>query len=270
LRAAERERNGSMTVATRLHAVPMPAEDHRSTGPAGSVVRLGPLRVSAWSSPSFDATEPVVTGGSESRGWTEVPLCGDVAALVDAGDRLRLLVADVAGHGLEAVPLAGSLHSAFVSLAGRADVGLSSLVTTLDLLVALLGTDEAYATACLLDLHPGGTVEVANCGHPWPLVSDGTGRWRKLAPGRPSLPLGVGARPDVDVHRLRAGSRLVVHTDGIAISQRGRRNREDLDAVVTGVLEGGPPPPRVRADDATIVAGQWAETPEATGSNESA
>ncbi len=246
-----------MTVVTPIETARRRAHADRPAGAPAPMVRLGTLSVGAWSSPSLEETEAQPAGSSRPRGWPDVPVCGDVAAVVSAGGRLRVLVADVAGHGHEAAPLAASLHSAFTDLAGGAGDDLTALAATLDMLVALRGTAEAYVTACFLDLHPDGMVAVANCGHPWPLATDAAGRWRKLPPSRPSLPLGVGAAPVLDVHRLGPGSRLVVYTDGIAISRPGHPDLHNLKAVVNGVLETGPPPPRLRHDDATVVVGQW-------------
>jgi hypothetical protein len=247
-----------MTLATPTHALPPPGHDDRSTGPTVPMVHLGPLSVAAWSVPAFYDTQRTVADGPQWRGWPDVPVCGDVAAVVDTGDRLRLLIADVAGHGLGAAPLASALHAAFAHLASCSHMGLPVLVKTLDSLVALLGTVETFATACVFDLHPDATMVVANCGHPWPLVSVETGHWRKLPPARASLPLGIGARPTFDVHRLRAGSRLLVLTDGVSIEPSTRAERPDVDALVAGVLGTGSPSRRSPVDDATAVVGQWA------------
>lgn len=230
-----------------------------STVPMAS---LGPLKVAAWTAPAFSDAGSTTADGPERQEWLEVPVCGDVAAIVDGGDRLRLLIADVAGHGLQAAPLAGALRAVFARLASYSRVGLPALVAALDSLVALLGTSEVYATACLLDLYPDATLVVANCGHPWPLVSVETGQWRKLPPAQGSLPLGVGARPTFDAHQLSAGSTLVVHTDGVAIERSEQTERPDVDALVAGVLATGSPPSRSPVDNATIVIGQWATSAE--------
>lgn len=251
-----------MTLSTPTRTFPTPGQHDRSTGSTVPTVRLGPLKVAAWSAPAISDTEPMPAERPERPGWPEVPVCGDVAVLVNTEDRLRLLVADVAGHGLEAAPLAGALHAAFALLAKNSGVGLPALVSALDSLVALLGTIETYATACVLDLYPDATLVVANCGHPWPLVSVETGQWRKLAPARASLPLGVGARPTFDVYRLSLGSTFVVHTDGMAIERSEQSQRPDVDALVAGVLATGSPPVRSPLDDATVVVGQWSTSVE--------
>jgi hypothetical protein len=251
-----------VTLSTPTRTFPTPGQDDRSTGSTVPTVCLGPLKVAAWSAPAISDTEPMPGDGPGPHGWPEVPVCGDVAVVVNAEDRLRLLVADVAGHGLEAAPLAGALHAAFALLAKNSGVGLPALVSALDSLVALLGTVETYATACVLDLYPDATLVVANCGHPWPLVSVETGQWRKLAPARASLPLGVGARPTFDVYRLSLGSTFVVHTDGMAIERSEQSQRPDVDAMVAGVLAAGSPPVRSPVDDATVVVGQWATSVE--------
>lgn len=222
-------------------------------GESASVVQVGVWSVATWSVP-FSACAAVWHG----LGWPAAAPLRGVIALVEDGPRLRVLVADVAGRDLEAAPLAGRLRSAFACLAACSALGLGALVTHLDALVTRLGTEEAYATACLVDLYSDGTVVMANCGHPWPLAGDEALRWRKLSPVRPSLPLGVGAHPSFDVHRLNAGAGLVLHADGIVVGQSPHVAAPATVAFAARGRKAELSPSRRRPDGATAVGGQWA------------
>jgi serine phosphatase RsbU (regulator of sigma subunit) len=146
----------------------------------------------------------------------------------------------------------------------------------MDEVVAGQFSGSRFATAVIarLDLDTG-LLRWVNCGHPDPLlVRDGV----LLRPPacRPSRPLGLLAgEPEVCEVPLRAGDRVLLHTDGVveARSPDGEFFGEErlADLVVRAELAGDPPPETMRRlmgsvmehqagqlqDDASIVMVEW-------------
>ncbi|NHC46712.1 serine/threonine-protein phosphatase [Motilibacter sp. K478] len=163
--------------------------------------RLGPLRLAA----SYDSAQE------------EASIGGDVYAAVDTPHGQRLLIADVRGHGLDAVRLASTVLGAFRE---RADerASLTELATDLDRAVSRAADAEDFVTAVLLQVS-GAELQVANAGHPDPLLlRDGVAV--PLPPSGPTPPLGIGARPRPVRVRLEEGDRLLLHTDGVTEARR--------------------------------------------------
>lgn len=167
-----------------------------------------------------------------------------------AGNILRVVVADVAGHG-EAVSEAASalrklmrkhintadqsalarrMNAAF---AGRRDAGLFA--------TALMGTYWA----------PGRAFLFVNAGHPRPLLSRGGGAWEALDSGSEAvsssgtlmgasnLPLGVIAETGYEqlAVRLGEGDRLLLYTD-FAVEARSPAGEELGEAGLIALLDG--------------------------------
>ena len=191
----------------------------------------------------------------------EAAIGGDLyAAAVTEREATRVLVGDVQGKGLAAVEVAGLLLAAF-RRAVRARTPLSGLSAFLDrslredlVDIAADGdpdsardTDpeqdaagpagstnpearflERFVTAVVVDIAAdGGSVAIANSGHPPPLLIHG-GAVEQLMPERPDLPLGLGdlsGQPQhIDTHVLAVGDILLLYTDGV-IEARDRDGR---------------------------------------------
>ncbi|MEV6951298.1 PP2C family protein-serine/threonine phosphatase [Streptomyces sp. NPDC051183] len=136
---------------------------------------------------------------------------------------VRAIVADVQGHGLAAVGTVAALLGAFregvlddaelAAVAARLDRRLLA-----DSAAASVQHPELFATAVLLEVPPGrDLVRILSCGHPPALLlRDHAVRELVVEPGPP---LGLGlAGPDpatVAEIQVRAGDRLLLHTDGV-------------------------------------------------------
>ena len=83
-------------------------------------------------------------------------LGGDVLDVQLTPDGARALIADVRGHGLAAVPLAGALLSSFRAACARPGLSLLEVARAVDHAVELLAGDEQFATALFLDLDDDG------------------------------------------------------------------------------------------------------------------
>ncbi|SEG81707.1 Stage II sporulation protein E (SpoIIE), partial [Actinacidiphila yanglinensis] len=169
----------------------------------------------------------------------EAAIGGDLyAAGVDERGDTRVLVGDVQGKGLAAVEVVGLLLSSFrravrsgvplESLPGYLDEGLRDDLVDLEENGAPGTVDsrpvepeflERFVTAVVVDIaDDGGTVRIANCGHPPPLLIRGD-RVIPLLPDVPELPLGLGdlgrGGHHVDSYDLALGDILLLYTDGV-------------------------------------------------------
>ncbi|MEI5098800.1 PP2C family protein-serine/threonine phosphatase [Streptomyces sp. PmtG] len=204
-------------------------------------------------------------------------LGGDVhdAVLTAAGP--RLLLADVKGHGADALRVAAAVLAAFRHTAA-AEPDPVRLVHALDgRLRGDLGPED-FVTLLLVDFLPG-EARVVNCGHPPPLRA-GRGL-RVLDPPRPSPPLGLDPAPHPYRVPLLPGQRLLLYTDGLTEARDARRAPFSLDtpqvhaalvaatahdalARLTGLLHrhtAGVP----LADDLTLVLAEPTDVPAPTG-----
>lgn len=164
--------------------------------------RLGHLRLAA----SYDsAAEDAQVGG-------------DAYAVEQTAFGVRILVADVRGHGLEAVRLAAALLGAFRERAHDRD-DLRALVADLDRAVLRGAQDEDFATGLVVQVCRD-RMTLLNAGHAPPLLFRG-GQVTTLPPPAPSPPLGLGADPWPPlVIELRPDDRLLFHTDGVTEARR--------------------------------------------------
>ncbi|WP_309505895.1 PP2C family protein-serine/threonine phosphatase [Streptomyces pyxinae] len=146
---------------------------------------------------------------------------GDLYDVQQSAYGVRAVVGDVKGHGLAAVGTVSALLGAFRE--GVLDEPeLSGVAARLDrrLVVdaAAHGDKELFATAVLLEFPPGASrVRVLSCGHPPPLLLNGSGV-REVEP-EPASPLGLGMAefcvPASLTVPLGPGDVLLAHTDGV-------------------------------------------------------
>lgn len=197
----------------------------------------------------------------------------DVLPPAASGAPLHLLLGDVAGKGVAASLLQAHLHALFRALA-PAGMPLTKLLERANNLFAEATLTASYATLAALRLHDSGRVELANAGHPRPLLADSRGV-RPVEGG--GLPLGLFAESVYDRRelQLRPGQTLLLYTDGWTEGAKGEEEfgigraaaalrrasrlplpellvscRQDLETF----LEGAPP-----HDDLTLVAVRRAE-----------
>jgi serine phosphatase RsbU (regulator of sigma subunit) len=145
---------------------------------------------------------------------------GDLYEVLPTRFGVRAVVGDVQGKGLDAIGTAAALLGAFRE-AAHDEPGLSALARRLaePLGSARGGDGERFVTAVLMSVHPDGTAEVVNCGHPSPLLVRGTGAPCPLDPPDRVPPLGILPPGQVDPPvlslRLRPGDRVLLYTDGV-------------------------------------------------------
>jgi phosphoserine phosphatase RsbU/P len=193
-------------------------------------------------------------------------VAGDVVDVQATGRGARILVGDVDGRGLSAVPLASIMLASFREACEQPGVSLLEVARAVDHAVALLGAHGQSATAIIMDVDDRGWAEVVNCGHPPPLRRDADGRVTSLSPQQYATPLGRAPELHSDTFTLTPQDRLVLYTDGLLESRDGAgqmlpldRQLSDLDeaepAVAAGQLLDGTLRRRGRgnADDAAVL-----------------
>ena len=135
-----------------------------------------------------------------------------------AGEPLHLLLGDVSGKGIAASLLQAHLHALFRALASAETSPAELLERANRLFVEAIPADR-FATLAALRLHGDGRVELANAGHPRPLLADARGV-RPVEGG--GLPIGLFAGATYSGHDLRmaAGETLLLYSDGLAEAER--------------------------------------------------
>jgi sigma-B regulation protein RsbU (phosphoserine phosphatase) len=156
----------------------------------------------------------------------------------------RAIIGDVRGHGMPSVRLAALILGAFRALAFT-DTDLANVAQQLDTLAARYSSDttaedvdgEEFVTAVLCEFH-GSNVSIANCGHPPPLLISSNGDVRRLDASTPTCPLAIGSDPTIDTYQLRAGSRLLLYTDGLIEARDHLGCFFDLEGAARGLAVG--------------------------------
>jgi serine phosphatase RsbU (regulator of sigma subunit) len=163
---------------------------------------------------------PVRTAVHYTAAHAYAKIGGDLYEVLPTRFGVRAVVGDVQGKGLGAIGTAAALLGAFRE-AAHDEPGLSGLARRLaePLGSARGGDGERFVTAVLMTVHPDGTAEVVNCGHPSPLLVRGTGPPCPLDPADRVPPLGILPPDQVDPPvlsvRLRPGDRVLLYTDGV-------------------------------------------------------
>jgi integral membrane sensor domain MASE1/anti-sigma regulatory factor (Ser/Thr protein kinase) len=141
--------------------------------------------------------------------------------------QVGLAIGDVAGHGLRAASTMGQLRMGLRAYALE-EPSPAKVVRRLDRLVSQLLVSEIVTLVYLvLDLDSG-VVQLANAGHPPPLVIGPGGQTSYLEEGLGS-PLGCDDPEPVETcFRLVPGSTLLLFTDGL-VEKRGVSIQEGLE-----------------------------------------
>lgn len=143
-------------------------------------------------------------------------LGGDFFDVVEHGDELHFVIADVAGHGPEAAAFAVALRSAWVALQQQAPPpGL--LLTQLNRIALRERRDEATFVTALAGVYDTATrtVRLASAGHQAPLsVARDDVRELAVAPG-PPLGLFDDGHWTTATATLAPGAALIAYTDGL-------------------------------------------------------
>lgn len=156
----------------------------------------------------------------------EARIGGDFYEAIDTPFGVRLLIGDVRGKGLPAVGAAAAIVNAFRE-AAYSETDMIEVARRLDASCTRYnaafppeGTMERFATALLVDIpKEGGRIDLLNCGHPPPLILNGT-TLRVLETQAPSPLLSLadllGDHYNVDSCAFAPGDLLLLYTDGIA------------------------------------------------------
>ncbi|MDF1706184.1 MAG: SpoIIE family protein phosphatase [Aeromicrobium sp.] len=156
----------------------------------------------------------------------------DVFTLPDG--RVAVAVGDVAGHGVDA---AAAMAQVRTSLRAYAVDGHSPAETLdrLDRFVArMLPGQTATVVMAVID-NATGEIELANAGHPPPLIVRTDGATTQPPTGRPLLGAGIGQARTDRVH-LAPGELMLLYTDGL-VERRGVLLDESFDQLRAGVSD---------------------------------
>jgi sigma-B regulation protein RsbU (phosphoserine phosphatase) len=145
-------------------------------------------------------------------------------AFFRAGDKLLLVVADVAGKSVPAALLTATLQASLRTLAA-----LPGSLTELVARVNRYSCEQSlngrrFTTAFLAELEPAsGAMSYVNAGHNWPVLRRASGAVERLEAG--GLPLGINAALPYQCGSttLAKGDLLLIFTDGLV-------EAEDKDA----------------------------------------
>jgi hypothetical protein len=139
---------------------------------------------------------------------------GDLYDCSLIGGRVRFLIGDARGKGIGAVEQAARVIRAFRQSSGMLD-DLGELAHDMDEYLQNFLDDEGFVTALLVDVTTPGTLVLASCGHPPPLLvrRDGSAELLELPPG---LPLGLGDSAVPVSFPWNPGDRLLLYTDGLS------------------------------------------------------
>ncbi len=169
----------------------------------------------------------VAMPGLDAWVWSR-PCAGDAAggdihyvSSCATGRITRILLADVAGHGLEVAPLALRLRAVMRRFVNYIDQ--TRLVGLINREFAAFGAEGRFATVLVATFWgPSGDLDITNAGHPTPLVYRADRRiWELLSvtrnPAAEDTPLGVldeatYARTSM---RLRPDDLVLLYTDAL-------------------------------------------------------
>jgi sigma-B regulation protein RsbU (phosphoserine phosphatase) len=136
----------------------------------------------------------------------------DVLPPAATGAPFHLVLGDVAGKGVAASLLQSHLHALFRALA-PSELSLCGVLERANQLFNQATTASSYATLAALRLFDDGRVQLANAGHPRPLLADARG----VRPVEGAdLPLGLMAAASYKSRdlTLAPGETLLLYSDG--------------------------------------------------------
>jgi len=205
---------GAVLVAAVMGPVAAAARTRRELRMA-ELTRVAEVAQQALLTPLPACARSVAVSGRYLSASREALVGGDLYALVEVDDGVRVVVGDVRGKGLDAVQLAALVLSAFRESAHRSD--LAGAVAWMDAHLSPHLGPEDFVTLLMLEVLDDGRVRMVSCGHPPPYLASGD----ELRPLRvlPAPPIGIGPVPAPTSARLRPGDRLVLYTDGLIESR---------------------------------------------------
>jgi serine phosphatase RsbU (regulator of sigma subunit) len=180
---------------------------------------------------------PTVSGlevGTVYESAAQVDVGGDVFDFLELADgRLAVVLGDVTGHGIDATADMAMAKFVFRSLAREHPEPSDFLAHANDVVVGEIAVGK-FITMAYLTVDPAGDVRCASAGHPEPRLVGADGGVAALVCG--GLALGIDASQQYDQvgAELAPGGSVVVYTDGVIESRRGRElfGVERLDEVL--------------------------------------
>ncbi|MCU1492667.1 MAG: serine phosphatase [Acidimicrobiaceae bacterium] len=158
---------------------------------------------------------------------------GDFFKVVRSPWGTRFILGDVEGKGLAAVSMSALVLGCFREWAPRM-ASVEELVAMLDERVHDYEERSAFVTAVVGSLDDDRSLELANCGHAFPLLFRGADA-TTLVPEHTTLPLGLGPKPSYDRYELQSGDRLFLYTDGLIETRTPTGGWVALEEIVDGV-----------------------------------
>ncbi len=168
---------------------------------------------------------PAVSGlevGSVYESAARVDVGGDVYDFLELTDgRLAVVVGDVTGHGIEATADMAMAKFVFRSLAREHSDPGEFLARANDVVVDEIALGK-FITMTYLTVDAAGAVLCAGAGHPPPRLLEPDGTVRPVECG--GLALGIASPQEYEQVSaiLQPGAAVVLYTDGVIESRRGR------------------------------------------------
>jgi phosphoserine phosphatase RsbU/P len=162
---------------------------------------------------------------------------GDLYEIIPTVLGIRVIIGDVRGKGLDAVPLARHVLSAFQQSA-PAVPALDRVAGEISRAIKPRLGEEDFTTAALAQIAPGGKLTIVNCGHHPPLLHRG-GVLRPLAGQTADLPLGLDDHFTAFTTTWQPGDRLLLYTDGLVESRNQHGDFLPQDQIATAFLTAG-------------------------------
>lgn len=166
------------------------------------------------------------------------PVSGDVYDLMrpwpDRED-VFFVVGDVSGKGVSAAILGAHLQAIFRSLAAL-DLPVSDAMNRANHLFSQSTMANSYATLVFGRARPSGAIDIANAGHPPPMLVRRDGVVELAATG---VPLGMFTSSRFEEQRIELApeDRLLLYTDGLTEAFNEREQEYGSDAVRAHVAQ---------------------------------
>jgi serine phosphatase RsbU (regulator of sigma subunit) len=154
---------------------------------------------------------------------------GDFYKVLATDSGTRLVLGDVRGKGLGAIAMTAAVLGAFREWAPE-EATVKSLVARLDTRVLDKAQSGDFVTGVLAAVDSELNMDVANCGHPSPVLLKHTGGGHPITPERRSTPFGLGPDPEITSVRLEPGDRVLFYTDGLIECRDSNGEWIELDA----------------------------------------
>ena len=187
----------------------------------------------------------------EAAGWRfaveyspALAVGGDLYDLAPLGDgRLAFAIGDVSGKGVSGALLMARLTSVLRAAAARTP-DPSAVIEELNQLIRTEADQGMFVTLAFGVLDPGsGRIEMANAGHPRPIVRRTDGRAAELpVPAGAALGVKKSAAAPTFAWTLEPGELVVLYTDGLTEAATPAGARFESERVTEIVRRNGPDP----------------------------